>query len=181
MVELPVDDHVSIQKNANEKYGEFGGTTSIRKPDGAKPVIMFGQDEAAYSQNSFNSEQWVSPTGKRALLPKTGGYTVMVSAMESRETGWGIEITEDLMKKVNDMRKNEKYLDEVAAQAVHGTSDKKTLPMIPLCVYSSSGARMAIGRATTCSYRLRIVSTFFESNMVMSITIGSFSIQAVGT
>ena len=44
MVELHVDDHVSIQKIANEKYGEFGGTTSVRKPDGAKPVIMFGQD-----------------------------------------------------------------------------------------------------------------------------------------
>ena len=127
MVELHVDDHVSIQKIANEKYGEFGGTTSVRKPDGAKPVIMFGQDEAAYSQNSFNSEQWVSPTGERALLPKTSGHVIMVSAMESRETGWGIAITEDIMRKVNDMRKNEKYLDEVAAQAVHGTSDKKDL------------------------------------------------------
>ena len=57
MVELHVDDHASVQTLANMLHGAFGGTTSIRIPVGTRAILIFGQDEAVYSQHSFNSIQ----------------------------------------------------------------------------------------------------------------------------
>ena len=57
MIELHVDDHYCLQKYANEKYGTFGGNTSVRNT--RKPVIILGQDESMYNQFAFGSKQWV--------------------------------------------------------------------------------------------------------------------------
>ena len=70
MVEFHVDDHNDLQAYADKKYPEFGGPVSVRAPPGVKPIIVFGQDEAIYNQNSTNTSHWVGPNGERPLLPK---------------------------------------------------------------------------------------------------------------
>ena len=57
MCEFHIDDHDSLTSLANEMYPEFGGNTSVRVPPGAKPVIVFGQDESVFNQFSFNGMQ----------------------------------------------------------------------------------------------------------------------------
>jgi len=64
-------------------------------PPNMKPLILFGQDEAIFSQYSLNSFQWIGPKGDRALLPKTTGSGIMVSAFQSREFGFGLNIEEE--------------------------------------------------------------------------------------
>jgi hypothetical protein len=92
---------------------------------------MFGQDEAIYNQNLVNSVQWVSPDGERPILPKNNGMGKMISAMQSRETGFGSGITEDQLKEVNRRREGQEYYDKDAAIAVNGTSKKRTLTADP--------------------------------------------------
>ena len=71
---------------------EFGGSLSVRKPVGVKPIIVFGQDETVFSQYSFNGQHWVGPGGGRSLFPKNEGMGKMVSAFISRVTSFGMEL-----------------------------------------------------------------------------------------
>ena len=95
MIEFHVDDHELLQQIANEKFVEFGGALSVRKPENVKLLIVFGQDESAYNQFAFNGIQWVGPDRARSLLPKNNGIGKMVSAFQSRETGFGMEISKE--------------------------------------------------------------------------------------
>eukprot|EP00956_Cyclotella_meneghiniana_P017698 scaffold29054_cov36-Cyclotella_meneghiniana.AAC.1 len=131
MIEFHVDDHSELQKLAEEKYPGVGGCVSVRSDPSAKPIIMFGQDEAIYNQNLVNSVQWVSPDGERPILPKNNGMGKMVSAFQSRETGWGSGITADQLKEVNRRREGQHYFDKDAAIAVNGTSKKPPLTSDP--------------------------------------------------
>ena len=63
------------------------------KLPGVKPLVIFGQDESVYSQFLFGNQQWVGPQGQRPLIPKTDGLSLMISAFQSRETGFGVEIS----------------------------------------------------------------------------------------
>ncbi len=87
---------------AAELWPEFGGNISIRCCANSRPLIIFGQDEFIFSQFSFNSTQWVGPSGERLLLPKNDGIGVMVSAFQSREFGWGMDITDEEMVRINE-------------------------------------------------------------------------------
>jgi hypothetical protein len=49
----------------------------------------------------------------------------MISAFQSREFGFGLEINEKDLKKVNKARVEEKYLDEAAANAKRRTAENK--------------------------------------------------------
>ena len=80
-------------------------SVSVRIEPGSKPVIIFGQDESVFSQFSFNGKQWVSPDGKRAILPKSNGMGIMISAFQSREFGFGLELTPQQLKAINDYQK----------------------------------------------------------------------------
>ena len=85
--------------------------------------MIFGQDEAIFNQYSLNNLQWIGPNGVRALLPKTSGYGIMISAFQSRELGFGLNITSDDLHEINKMRKGKKYEDYKAAIEVHGKKD----------------------------------------------------------
>ena len=101
MFEFHVDDHEEIQKIADIEHPDFGGSTSVRSDPGEKPIIIFGQDKAIYNQNSSKTYQWVGPNSERPLLPKNNGMGKMVSAFQSRESGWGIEMTDEQLHQVN--------------------------------------------------------------------------------
>lgn len=67
-------------------FGAFGGNLSVRKAQDEKPLMIFGQDESVYSQFLLGNRQWVGPEGQRPLLPKTDGLSLMISALQSRES-----------------------------------------------------------------------------------------------
>jgi hypothetical protein len=56
-------------------------------PEGRKPIIIFGQDESIFNQFSSRRRQWTGPTGQRAIMPKSSGAGLMISAFQSCEVG----------------------------------------------------------------------------------------------
>ena len=141
MLEFHVDDHRCLQMYACEYCGEFGRKVSVRRPPNSRPVIIFGQDEFVFSQLSFNGMQWVGPSGKRSILPKNDGMGVMVSAFQSREFGWGMEITNQQMVRINQRRFQQDYFDKVAANDVHGGKKKAALTTSPVIRLFEFGGR----------------------------------------
>ena len=140
-VEFHVDDHDCLQDLANTKYGALGGNVSVRKAVDQKPLIIFGQDESIFNQFSFGSSQWVGPSGERSILPKSAGMGVMVSAFQSREFGWGLEIDDDQLDLINARRDGNDYFDAAAAAEVNGTSKKAPLTNSPFVKLFEFGGR----------------------------------------
>jgi hypothetical protein len=78
-----------------------------RKPKSpSKPLMIFGQDESVYNQYLLGNRQWVGPEGQRALLPKTDGLGLMLSAFQSRETGFGLKLSSIQLSEINESRRN---------------------------------------------------------------------------
>jgi hypothetical protein len=126
MVEFHVDDYDMLDCIAEEMgFGMFGGNLSVRKPPDVKPIMIFGQDESVFNQFLLKSRQWVGPQGQRPLLPKTDGLSLMLSAFQSRETGFGVHISRAQLDEINDTRRGQNYVDVDAAIAVHGQAVKK--------------------------------------------------------
>lgn len=142
MIEFHVDDHERLQTYANETLKcPFGGNLSVRMPENSKPLIILGQDESVFSQFTFNSMQWIAPSGKRKLLPKSSGQAMMISAFTSREFGWGMDLSDDELTKINEKRKGEDYFDKDAALEVHKTTKKKPLTSSPfVCKFEFGGS-----------------------------------------
>ncbi|KAI2499926.1 hypothetical protein MHU86_14547 [Fragilaria crotonensis] len=135
MVEFHVDDYEFLHSVANEMgFGAFGGNLSVRKQPGTKPLMIFGQDESVFNQFLLKTRQWVSPDGRRALLPKTDGLSLMLSAFQSRETGFGVHISRMQMDEINETRRGTNYADMDAAIAIHGQVAKKNLEESPFVV-----------------------------------------------
>ncbi len=51
----------------------------------------------------------------------------MISAFQSREFGFSLELNEQQLAQVNEYRRNKKYQDEQAAKAKRGDAKKKHL------------------------------------------------------
>jgi len=95
-----------------------------------RPIIIIGQDESVFKQYSFGRRCWFGPNGEAELIPKTDGYSQMVSAFVSRSFGVGIKVNEEDLFKINERRKSEKwghYIDEKAAMEIHGSIKKKSI------------------------------------------------------
>jgi hypothetical protein len=97
--------------------------------------MIFGQGETVYSQFLLGSRQWVGPLGQRPLLPKTDGLSVMISALPSRETGFGVEISRLQMEEINESRQGKTYVDVNTAMAIHGQAAEKDLEKSPFVAY----------------------------------------------
>ncbi len=123
-----VDDFDMLHDIAEKKgFGTFGGNLSVRKPPGEKLVMMLWQDKSSYSQYHLKSKQWVGPLGQWALFPKTDGFSLMISAIQSCETGFGVHISCILLEEINEVRRGTNYVNVDAAMAIHGQSGKKDL------------------------------------------------------
>ena len=141
MIEFHVDDYDSFHELAVEMgYGMFGGKLSVCMPPGLKPLMIFGQDKSVYNQFLLRLCQWVGPLGQRVLLPKTDGLTLMISAFQSRETGFGVQISRIQMEEINVPRRGKNYVDLDAALAIHGQVAKKDLEESPFVVSFELGA-----------------------------------------
>ena len=62
---------------------------------------------------------WVGKDGKRPILPKTNGQSIMISAFQSREFGFGLNVTDEDITKINSLRNGKHYNDNHAAIEMH--------------------------------------------------------------
>ncbi len=97
----------------------------MRYPEG-RMLIIWGHDEAIVKQFTLTSKSWVGTNGETAIVPKDDGCGIMISAFQSREFGFGLEISKIDMARVNTFRKDQVYKDETAAKAKCGDSKKST-------------------------------------------------------
>jgi hypothetical protein len=118
-------------KETNNKHSCFVSGASL---------MIIGQDESVFAQYLLGSKTWIGPTGQRPLLPKTEGDGYMLSAFVSREFGFGKEMTEAELAKVNDERRgmHKTYIDTQAATEILKSNEKPLLT-----------AKKAIGIAIT--------------------------------
>ena len=108
---------------------QFGGNLSVRKPRDAKPLFMFGQDECIFKQYSFTKKAWKSSDGSMALIPKDEGAGVMISAFVSREFGYGFELNNEDLVKVDTYRRGKQYSDREAARRKWVMQIRSHLPL----------------------------------------------------
>lgn len=134
MVEHHVDNHKSFHERMNKPETPFGGNLSVRI-NGAKPLIVFGQDESIYKQFLLKSKAWKTPDGESQIVPKDEGAGLMISAFVSRDFGFGLKaLTTDQLNMINEARRQKKYCDEEAAKQINGDARKRDLKAHPFCI-----------------------------------------------
>ncbi len=74
----------------------------MQKDESQKPVMIIGQDECIFKQYTLVKKSWSDPDGMRALLPKDDGRGLMISSFVCRELGYGWDLNEEQMQKVNE-------------------------------------------------------------------------------
>ncbi len=113
-----------------EKFSSYPLTLSVRRNPQLRPIIIIGQDESVFKQYSFGRRCWFGPNGEAKLIPKTDGYSQMVSAFVLRSFGVGLELNEEELVKVNERRQSEKwghYIEKKAAMEIYGSTKKKLI------------------------------------------------------
>ena len=138
MYEYHVDDADYFMEHGNSHY-DFGGNWSVRRDVSKKPLISFGQDECIFHQYYRHGRQWVGVNQERALLPKSPGASIMISAFQSREFGFGLKFTDEELNSINEYRSGKKYTDEDAAKEVKCDIYKKDLTCSPFVEYFQFG------------------------------------------
>ena len=103
----------------------FGKNVSVRIPLGLQPLMIFGQDESVFNQLLLKPRQWAGPLGQRPLLPKTDRMSLMRSAIQLLETGFGVQISRIQLEETNESRRGQNYVDLDAAIEVHGQEESK--------------------------------------------------------
>ena len=56
-------------------------------------LMMIDQDESVFKLYLFDQKYWVGPGGETQLLPKSNGYSKMVSGFVSWDFGVGLHLT----------------------------------------------------------------------------------------
>ena len=64
--------------------------------------MMVGQDKSVFKQYLFGRKCWIGPVGETQLLPKSDGYSQIVSDFVSQDIGVGLLLNEEELNKVND-------------------------------------------------------------------------------
>jgi len=102
---VPDDDNVKENNGSNvlEKLiaAGYAPTMSIQSSPNDRPLMIVGQDECVFSQFLLRSKMWVGPDKEGPLLPKSDGEGRMLSAMQSRDFGFGLPMNASLLAQVN--------------------------------------------------------------------------------
>ena len=156
MVEMHVDMLYSYCADDETRklivLGPYGGCPSVRKPEGKKCRLTFGQDEAIFRSSQQNESCW-TVDGESTLRTKGLGVGIMVSAFVSRAFGFGMEIANEDLARINTLRLNKKYADEDAATYLKGNSNKPPLAESPFVRYLNYGA----GKEGYWTYRHMVI------------------------
>ena len=100
MVEFHVDSHRSFQ--GTMYFSEFGGNASLKKTKNDKIIISFGNDGAIFNKYTYTSACWSGCYGGKKFIPNSEGMGLMVSAIQYREFGFGIQhVTDDKLRAIN--------------------------------------------------------------------------------
>ena len=101
----------------------MGGNLSVRKNPDEKPLLSFGHDECIFRQFIFTGSAWQGTKGEQGIIPKDEGNGLMVSAFQSRELGFGLELTLTQIQVVNEFRrlKRPQYTEVESAKKLNGT------------------------------------------------------------
>ena len=73
----------------------------------------------------------------------------MISAFQSRDTGWGIKISRQQLIEINKQREGKHYFDRDAATDIHGTTEKRALTESRLSEHLSLEVLMVTGLEDT--------------------------------
>ena len=103
-------------------------------------VIKIGHDEAIIKQFTLLKKAWYGPNGETALVPKDEGMGIMISAMMSREFGWGFELTPEQLAKVNEKRAGKTMRIQSQRQQKGEMQQKLHLPSL----HSSESSNMEL-------------------------------------
>jgi len=145
-----------INKIDNEKiltkiYQEYcyGANLSIRmNPLEERPLLSFGHDECIFRQFIFTGRSWRGASGEQAIIPKHEGYELMVSAFQSRELGFGFEVTAEQLNVVDSFCQSVR---------LHYLETESTLEVQSTLSMGMVKERKDTGHTTTWHYNLRIV------------------------
>jgi hypothetical protein len=88
----------------------------------------------------LKSKNWTGPKGECTPLPKSDGMAVMVSAIISPDTGFGLQLDSTKLAEINYARRGKKYTDEAAARDVLNCTEKQELKESPFVKYFELGA-----------------------------------------
>ena len=130
------DTRSKLHKSMKDNNIWFG--QSVRPP-----LIIFGQDEAIYRQYLMTLKVWAGRGGKQPQRPKDQGQGLMISAIKSRDFGFGYDLTAEQLARVNEFRQTQRpeYSDRDAALKVKGTTTKPSLkesPFVEMFEYGNS-------------------------------------------
>jgi len=104
---------------------------SVWAPHNSLPLIIIGQDESVFSQFLLTSKMWMGPHQEVPLLPRSEGDGQTISAMQSRDLGFGLQIHDDQLAQINEWPKKQNYLNTTAATEIFSCVKKKPLVESP--------------------------------------------------
>ena len=141
MREYHVDTHDILYSFVPTIDLKYGGSTSVRKPDNVRPLMMVGQDESTYHQYLFGKKSWTGPEGYNFILPKGVGEILMISGYQAREFGLGLGklLSPATVKEINDKRRNCEYKSKEDAMLICGGVKKQDLTDDPCLRFFRSG------------------------------------------
>eukprot|EP00957_Ditylum_brightwellii_P032216 2442298-Ditylum_brightwellii.AAC.1 len=73
------------------KSSKYGGNLNIRKYPNIKPITVLVQSGLLLKKDSFSSKGWKMHDGAIVLLPKTEGKGLMMSVLQCRYWGFGLQ------------------------------------------------------------------------------------------
>ena len=116
--------------DTHPKFENLDPKILIKFPPNTKPLILIGQDESCFKQSCYSKKCWTCPSGEMKLLPKSDGYTWMISAFISRDFVVGLVVNDEELKLLNQRRQigaRSHFASKKEAVEVYGTSKKKPL------------------------------------------------------
>jgi hypothetical protein len=106
-----------------------------------KPLLAFGHNECIFRKFIFTGKAWKGAKGELAIIPKDEGHGIMVSAVQSREFGFGLELTSSDQEIVNNFQRRQRphYTETDAAMKLNGKTEKEIISKNPFFIYFEFG------------------------------------------
>jgi hypothetical protein len=128
MVEYHVDTCDLFQQQMNEET-KYGGRRSVKYKEG-KMLIIWGHNEAIVKQFAL-TKKMEGPNRETAIVPKDEGAGIRISAFQSRESGFGQQMSKQELTLVKAYCRDKTYQVEEAVKEKGEMQRKIHLPEAP--------------------------------------------------
>ena len=122
------ETHVEFHIDCHPSFRLMEPTLSARNPPGVRELIIYGQDETVFKQNTYSSKEWVDSKGATSLLPKSYGLSIMVSGYECDKFVLVVRLSDAQLDEVNERRgvgEFSHYISTESALELFGNTNKK--------------------------------------------------------